>query len=177
MRTNSLGTKLSQGFDTWETQHQDRLPWDEALLELRHLGDTTLRQTALGRSSLSSSTLGRHSNRTNSLGMKPSLNLYTLGRQQYNQFPQDETLFKPLHTWETTVQPFGSALGREHWDKFPWDEALIEHRHLGDTITGLTPLGRSSFRASTLGRHNNRTNSLGTKFSQSIDTRETQHQD
>ena len=34
----------------------------------------------------------------------------------------------------------------------------------GHITTSLIPLGRSSLRASTLGRHNNRTNSLGTKL-------------
>ena len=34
----------------------------------------------------------------------------------------------------------------------------------------IVPLGRSSLRASTLGRHNNRTNSLGTKLSQRNNT-------
>ena len=190
----SLGTRFFVSRDTWggltsplgrgsswaATLGADwRVPWDEVLRELRHLGQTD--QSLGTRFFVSRDTWGRL---TGPLGRGSSW-AATLGADW--RVPWDEVLREPRYlgqtdrslgtrffvsrdTWGRLTGPLGrgsswtATLGAD-W-RVPWDEVLREPRHLGQTdgslgtrffvsrdtwgrLTG--PLGRGSSWAATLG--------------------------
>ena len=84
-------------------------------------------------------------------------------RTLFYHIMSDDILQPPFYAWERALRELGHC--RTNAPPPPPGQSFLRINTPGDITTSLIPLGRSSLRASTLGRHKNKTNSLGTKLS------------
>ena len=147
--------RSSLGASTLGTDQLDWFPWDEAVLEHRHLGQTNQIGSLGTKLSQSIDTWDRLT-RLVPLG-RSSLGASTLGTDQLDWFPWDEALSEHRHLGQTNqTGSLGTKLSQsiDTWDRptrlVPLGRSSLRASTLG-TDARLVPLGRSSLRASTLG--------------------------
>ena len=114
----------------------NQFPWDEALLEHRHLGQTSSLGTKLSQSIDTWDTLTETTPLTVTVTMLltegQSLKLAVL-QLTVLQFYYLATISYTSRKQKIATVKLTATLLLINTNQFPWDEALLEHRHLGQT--------------------------------------------